>query len=171
MIADSAEEAKKKDMSKMAEAQVIEMRMKQDAKPMQVYCDASMTTVSSILFVQEKMFHQGKETIVYRGGASDYHEWEHRTRLRMRNKRGKAYTDEVFRVVEELQGDAFTTALVLGLEELWKRPTDKGKEEDGKYIPEKTFTSGIDKLIAAIRAMVFPDSTHGFDTIARCQVP
>ena len=78
----------------------------------------------------------------------------------MRDKRGKAYIDEVSKVVDGLQGDAFTTAQDLGLEELWKGPTDKGKEEDGEFIPEKTFTSGIDKLITAMRAMVFPHSTQ-----------
>ena len=73
----------------------------------------------------------------------------------------------MFKVVDELQGDAFTTAQVLGLEELWKRPTDKGKEEDGEFIPEKTFTSGIDKLITAMRAMVFPHSTHEAEILFR----
>ena len=120
-----------------------------------------MSAVSSVLFAQGKTFYQETETdsFVYWGGAGDYHEWELRTRLRMRDKRGKDYTEEVFKVVDGLQGDAFTTAQELGLEELWKGPTDWGKEEDGEFIPEKTFTSGIDKLIIAMRAMVLPHST------------
>ena len=78
----------------------------------------------------------------------------------MRGKQGKDYIEEVSKVVDGLRGDAFITVQELGLEELGKGPLDKGKEENAEFIPEKTFTSGMDKLIIAMRAMVFPYRTH-----------
>ena len=107
-----------------------------------------MSAISSVLFAQGKTFYQETETgsFVYWGEAGDYHEWEFRTRLRMRGKQGKDYTEEVSKVVDGLRGDAFITAREFGLEELGKGPLDKGKEENAELIPEKTFTSGMDKL-------------------------
>ena len=117
-----------------------------DRELVQTYRDASMSAVSSVLFARRKSFYQETETgsFVYWGRAGDYHEWEFRTRLRMQGKQGKDYIDEVSRVVDGLRRDAFTTALELGLEELWKGPTDKGKEESAESTTEKTSTSGMD---------------------------
>ena len=78
----------------------------------------------------------------------------------MQGKQGNAYIDEVSKVVDGLRGDAFVTAQELGLEELWKGPTDEKMEESTEAMTEKTSISGMDKLMTAMRAMVFPHTTQ-----------
>ena len=59
---------------------------------------------------------------IYRGDASNFHEWEFRTRLRLKTAGGdeSRYAEQMSKVVDGLQGDAFTTARELGLEKLWQ---------------------------------------------------
>ena len=92
---------------------------------------------------------------IYRGDASNFHEWEFRTRLRLKaagDDEGR-YAEQMSKVVDGLQGDAFTTARELGLEKLWQ----SGREEtDG----EEAVEPGVDLLIKAIKQVVFPLTTY-----------
>ena len=68
-------------------------------------------------------------------------------------------------MVDGLRGDAFVTAQELGLQELWRGPQEEAvaaEADDGEEAEmlETTMVSGIDKLIKAMRAMVFPYTTH-----------
>ena len=85
------------------------------------YDIGSSSAVSSVLFARGgDTFHQETKTgsYVYYGNASNYHEWEFRTKLRMQGKSGNDYIDAASKVVEGLRGDAFITAQELGLHEL-----------------------------------------------------
>ena len=102
---------------------------------------------------------------MYWGDASNYHEWEFRTKLRMQGKKDNDYIEAASKVVDGLRGDAFVTAQELGLKELWKGPQEEtvASEVDGEEeaeMLETTVVSGIDKLVKAMRATVFPYTTH-----------
>ena len=62
---------------------------------------------------------------VYTGDASSFHEWEFRTRIRIRGLKGEAYIKAVSGIVEGLRGDAFVVAQEVGLDVLMA---------EGKYI-------------------------------------
>ena len=73
------------------------------------------------------LFSRGNDTLhqetkqgsyIYSGEAGKFHEWEFRTRLRSRGKRGDFYIDAVSRITEGLRGDAFIVAQEVGLEQL-----------------------------------------------------
>ena len=59
------------------------------------------------------------------------------------------YAEQLSKIVDGLQGDAFTTAKDLGLDKLWQAGT-----EDLGIEP------GVDMLIKAIKAVVFPLTTY-----------
>ena len=126
------------------------------------YDKGSSSAVSSVHFALGDSFHQETKTgsYVYWDDASNYHEWEFRTRLRVQGKRDDAYIEAASKVVDGLRGDAFVTAQELGLTELWKPPTeDQIPSLDGEHTVT-VVESGIDKLVTAMRAMVFPYTTH-----------
>ena len=84
---------------------------------------------------------------IYDGTVNNFHEWEFRTEMRMSaalsslDEEGKPQTHVVTaavnKVVEGLRGDAFDMAMDIG--------------KDALLTPK-----GIDQLIAAIRASLFP---------------
>ena len=92
---------------------------------------------------------------IYRGDASNFHEWKFRTRLRLKAAGGddNRYAEQMSKVVDGLQGDAFTTARELGLEKLWQ--SGRAETED-----EEAVEPGVDILIKAIKAVVFPLTTY-----------
>ena len=108
------------------------------------------SAVSSVVYHRGET-RQTQETkggsFIYHGDAPKYHEWEFRTRLRVSQKKADAYTEAVNKVVEGLRGDAFIVAQEVGLDTLWL-------EDD---IDHK---SGIETLIQAMKASVFPLTTH-----------
>ena len=112
--------------------------------------------ISSTLFAQGDLVRREVRpgSYVYWGDASNYHEWEFMTRLRMQGKADDAYIEEALKVVDDLRGDALATAQGLDLEELWKGPTLEKMEEDAEPTMKKTSISGIDKLMKAMRAKV-----------------
>ena len=126
------------------------------------YDKGSSSAVSSVLFARGDAFHQETKTgsYVYWGDASNYHEWEFRTRLRMQGKRDDAYIEAASKVVDGLREDAFVTAQELGLKELWKPPTEITIPSTEGEDTVKIIESGIDKLVSAMRTMVFPYTTH-----------
>ena len=86
-------------------------------------------------------------SFIYWGDASNYHEWEFRTRLRVSQKKADAYVEAVNKVVEGLRGDAFIVAQEVGLDTLWQEVTmDR--------------PSGMELLIQAMKTSVFPLTTH-----------
>ena len=142
--------------------------MKSPLSSYKKYDIGSSSAVSSVLFARGDSFHQETKTgsYVYYGNASNYHEWEFRTKLRMQGKKDNDYIEAASKVVDGLRGDAFVIAQELGLSELWKGPREEAiaqQETDGGEEAEMLETetvSGIDKLIKAMRAMVFPYTTH-----------
>ena len=90
-------------------------------------------------------------SLVYGGEPGTFHEWEFRTRLLCKAAESDAekYAETISRVVEGLKGDAFTVAREIGLESL------TSLEELGEGFEEPT-PSGVDMLIDAVRALVFP---------------
>ena len=95
----------------------------------------SSSAVSSVLFARGESFHQETKlgSYVYWGDASNYHEWEFRTRLRVHGKEEHFYTEAVSKVVDGLRGDAFVCAQSVGLDTLWKQSvTIPGDEQLGE---------------------------------------
>ena len=92
---------------------------------------------------------------VYHGDPGKFHEWEFRTRLRCKAAESDAdkYAETISKVVEGLQGDAFTVAKEVGYQSLWHIGSA------GDEFEEAT-PSGMDALIEAMRASVFPLTTH-----------
>ena len=84
---------------------------------------------------------------IYRGDASNFHEWEFRTRLRLKAAGGddNRYAEQMSKVVDGLQGDAFTTAKELGLDQLWQSGDAENEIEPG-----------VDLLIKAIKGNGIP---------------
>ena len=86
---------------------------------------------------------------MYYGDATNYHEWEFRTRLRMKGKNAEQYPEAVSRIMEGLRGDAIIIAQEAGLDVLW----DSGSIQDGTE-------PGIEVLIMKMKQHVFPLTTH-----------
>ena len=85
----------------------------------------------------------------------------------MQGKMDDAYIEEALKVIGSLQGDALTTAQELDSEELWKGPIKEKKEENAEPTAEKTSISGMEKLITAMRAMVFPTTSLEVEEVFR----
>ena len=122
----------------------------------------SSSTVTAVLFARgnDTLHQETKQgSYIFSGEAGKFHEWEFRTKLRSRGKRGDFYIDAVSRITEGLRGDAFIVAQEVGLEQLW---------HEGQAAVEGTFEteaqdrvpSGIELLIDAMREHVFPLTTH-----------
>ena len=81
------------------------------------------SAVASVLFTRGGDTHEVTKSgsYIYHGDASQYHEWEFRTRLRVKasgNDEDK-YAEAMSKVVDGLRGDAFIIAEEVGLDELW----------------------------------------------------
>ena len=82
---------------------------------------------------------------IYHGDASQYHQWEFRTRLRVKaagNEEGR-YAEAMSKVVDGLRGDAFIVAKEVGLESLCSPGTlaqdvNTWEEMDGEEETETT---------------------------------
>ena len=81
------------------------------------------SAVASVLFSRGGDHHQVTKSgsYIYHGDASAFHEWEFRTRLRVKTAGtdSEKYVDAMSRVVDGLRGDAFIIAKEVGLERLW----------------------------------------------------
>ena len=86
---------------------------------------------------------------VYSGDATNFHEWELRTKLRMKGKNAEQYPEAVSRIMEGLRGDAFIIAQECGLEVLWDPGSIQTSTEPGHEV-----------LIAKMKEHVFPLTTH-----------
>ena len=84
---------------------------------------------------------------IYYGDAASYHEWEFGTLLRTKGKKGDAYVDAVSKIVDGLRSDAFVVSREVGLDVLWN-------------VGSETEKSGIELLVQAMKAAVFPLTTH-----------
>ena len=103
---------------------------------------ASSSAASSVFYYQNNTYDATKAgTFIYNGDAVSFYEWEFRTKSKVLGKKDKEYQDCVGKIIEGLRGDAFVVAQELGLREL-------------------SHDDGIDSLIKAMRAMVFPLTTH-----------
>ena len=107
------------------------------------------------------------DSYVYRGEASNYHEWEFLTRLRTQGKTDDAYIEETLKIIGSLQGDALTIAQGLDSEELWRWPTKEKMGKNANLTRPRTSISGIEKLITAMRAMVLPTTSLEVEEVFR----
>ncbi len=83
------------------------------------------SAVASVLFTRGNDAHvqiTKSGSYIYDGKASDYHEWEFRTRLRMKaaGNDERFYAEAMSKVVGGLRGEAFIIAKETGLENLWE---------------------------------------------------
>ena len=128
------------------------------------------SAVSSVLYSRGEHSHQETKggSYVYWGDASNFHEWEFRTRLRLAGKKSDHYVDAISKVVEGLRGDAFLVAQEVGLEQLWSKEAEAvegstvGEDDEAasEFIVRSTGGVGIDLLIKAMKNSVFPLTTH-----------
>ena len=112
------------------------------------------SAVASVLYSRGAGNHQVTKSgsYIYSGDASNYHEWEFRTRLRVKasgDDPGR-YAEAMSKVVDGLRGDAFIVAKEVGLDSIWY-PGDADDSQSG---------GGVDTLIGAIKLSVFPMTTH-----------
>jgi hypothetical protein len=122
----------------------------------------SSSAVTAVLFSRgNSTLHQETKqgSYIYSGEAGNFHEWEFRTKLRSRGKRGDHYVDAVSRITEGLRGDAFIVAQEVGLESLWQEEV-AAVEGDLETSVEDRVPSGIERLVEAMREHVFPLTTH-----------
>ena len=138
------------------------------------------SAVSSVLYHRGDA-HSTQETkngsYIYNGDASNFHEWEFRTRLRVAGKTDHFYTEAVSKVVEGLRGDAFIVAQEVGLDILFEAPSTESvrlqpaEEEEEADIDVFTISAdnqpvitikkgGLDPLIKKMKESVFPLTTH-----------
>ena len=123
------------------------------------------SVVASVLFTRGGDSHQVTKSgsYIYNGDASNFHEWEFRTRLRVRAAGSDAekYAEVISKVVDGLRGDAFIIAKEVGVERLW---SSGGVPDSEQYYFYGAWTTtepaGVDILIDAIRLRVFPLTTH-----------
>ena len=117
------------------------------------------SAVASVLFSRDGDGHQLTKSgsYIYHGDAAHFHEWEFRTRLRVKaaGSEPDKYADAMSRVVDGLRGESFIIAKEVGLERLWHVGGDDMEEESDT--PSKP---GVDILIDAIRSSVFPLTTY-----------
>ena len=123
------------------------------------------SAVASVLFSRGGDHHQVTKSgsYIYHGEAANFHEWEFRTRLRVRTAGNdpEKYADAMSRVVDGLRGDAFIIAKEVGLERLWfvgGIPEHEQWYWDGDW--DTTYKPGVDIPIDAIRTSVFPLTTY-----------
>ena len=97
--------------------------------------------MASVLFSRGGDHHQVTKSgsYIYNGGAADFHEWEFRTRLRVKTagKDPEKYADVMSRVVDGLRGEAFIIAKEVGLERLWHVGGIEEGVDDSDDIEEK----------------------------------
>ena len=116
--------------------------------------------------VASVLFSRGSDTCdttksgsyIYDGSPSNYHEWEFRTRLRVRaagTKDEEKYAEAMSNVVDGLRGDACIVAKECGLSRLWYVGDTSLDSLDND--PAKP---GVAVLIDAIKKEVFPQTTH-----------
>ena len=89
-------------------------------------------------------------SLIYHANASDFHEWEFRTRLKIAatdESDRHEYAKTMSKIIEGLRGDAFVVAKQIGLKALCEVGDD--------FAP-----SGADLLIKKVREVVFPLTTH-----------
>ena len=88
------------------------------------------SAVASVLFTRgsDKCETTKSGSYIYDGSPSQYHEWEFRTRLRMKGVSAESYANVMSKVIDGLRGDAFTVATTVGLESLWQAPVHDADE-------------------------------------------
>ena len=111
------------------------------------------SAVASVLYSRGAERHDTTKSgsYVYDGNAGTFHEWEFRTRLRVKASGDDPdrYADAMSKVVDGLRGEAFIIAKELGLTRIW----DVGD-------PELELPAGVDVLIDALKHSVFPMTTY-----------
>ena len=81
------------------------------------------SAVASVLFTRGGDRHEVTKSgsYIYNGDAANFHEWEFRTRLRVKTggTDPERYADVMSKVVDGLRGDAFIIAKEVGLDRRW----------------------------------------------------
>ena len=102
--------------------------------------DGHSSAVSSVLHnAASGAYSETKQgAYIYWGDAGNFHEWEFRTKLRLKGGSKADYADRMSKVVDGLRGDAFVVATQIGLDTLSQPPTNipdsfaKGKDKSGR---------------------------------------
>ena len=106
--------------------------------------------MASLLFSRGTDKHEITKSgsYIYENQASNYHEWEFRTKLKMKaaGQEQDRYAEAMSKVLDGLRGESFIVAKELGLEKLCT-PGDEFADP------------GVDVLIEAIKLSVFPQTT------------
>ena len=122
------------------------------------------SAVASVLFTRGGDHHQVTKSgsYIYHGDAANFHEWEFRTRLRVKTAGTdpERYAEVMSKVVNGLRGDAFTIAKEVGLERLWQAGQADSLDDMGSEDTTVVAEAGVDVLIRAIRSSVFPLTTY-----------
>ena len=110
------------------------------------------SAVASVPFSRGRDTHEVTKSgsYIYHGDPVNYHEWEFRTRLRVRGVDGdddNKCATAMSGIVNGLRGEAFIVAKEVGLEKLW-------------HVADDYQDPGVDVLINAIKVHVFPQTTH-----------
>ena len=112
------------------------------------------SAVASVLFSRGVDRHEVTKSgsYIYHGDAASFHEWEFRTRLRVKTAGidPERYADAMSKVVDGLRGDAFIIAKEVGLDRLWfvgGVPDDEQWDYAGDW--DTTHKPGVDVLIDA----------------------
>ena len=92
------------------------------------------SAVASVLFSRCGDGHHvtNSGSYIYNGDASNFHEWEFRTELRVKaaGTDPTQYAEVMSRVVDGLRGEAFITAKEIGTDRLWQPGSAEGDDED-----------------------------------------
>ena len=111
------------------------------------------SAVASLLYSRGGERHDVTKSgsYIYTGDAGTYHEWEFRTRLKIKaaGDDPDRYAEAMSKVVEGLRGEAFIVAKELGSAKI----CDVGNEE-------MDLEPGVEVLINALKRSVFPQTTH-----------
>ena len=65
--------------------------------------------------------------IIYSGDATKFHEWEFKTRMRVRTAKNDDRLKVVQEIVDSLRGDAASIAMDLGTDDSQKKPKPNSK--------------------------------------------
>ena len=122
------------------------------------------SAVASVLFTRGGDHHQVTKSgsYIYHGDAANFHEWEFRTRLRVKTAGTDPdrYAEVMSKVIDGLRGDAFIIAKEVGLEQLWSTGQAPDLNDMASDDTQIVGEAGVDVLITAIRSSVFPLTTY-----------
>ena len=103
------------------------------------------SAVASVLFSRGGDGHQVTKSgsYIYYGDASNFHEWEFRTLLRVKaaGRETEKYAEVMSRIIDGLRGEAFIAAKEVGLDRLW-HPGGEAEQAESEDSDNTEFVAG-----------------------------